>query len=100
MGAVAAAALIAKEKHIVAAFREAGAVSPETATTPAALGIHDGLALKRLRRRAVLRDGVDGKLYLDEAAWQSLRRLRQRLALAMLLVVATLALSAYIASRR
>ena len=100
MGAVVSAALVAKEKHIVATFREACALSPQTAKTLAALGIEDGLAVERLRKRAVLRDGGDSKLYLDEPSWEALRSLRQRLVFVALLVVATLGLTAYLASRR
>jgi hypothetical protein len=100
MGAVAAAAIIHKEKEIVASFRAAKAVSPSAAKTPATLGVHEGIALNRLRARAVLREAGDGRLYLDEPSWEALRLLRRRLALVMLMLVVALGVVAYLAARK
>ncbi len=85
MGASAAAVIIVKEKHIVAAFRRAGATVPERAIVPASIGVEQRLAFRRLRRRAVLREAAPGTLYLDEPAWEALRAMRRRLALVVLL---------------
>lgn len=83
MGAnLTAAVMILKEKAIVAAFRNAGATSATTATTPAAVGIHERLAFRKLRQRAVLREAGPGLFYLDEQSWEALRRIRRQLALA------------------
>jgi len=75
MGASATAAVILlKEKHIVAAFRQAGATSPSAATAPATIGVHQRLAFKKLQARAVLRETEPGQFYLDELSWGALRR--------------------------
>ena len=100
MGAVAAAAIIHKEKEIVAIYRDAKALTPAAARTPATLGVHEGIALKRLRARAVLREAEEGRLYLDEPSWEALRALRQRLALVMLCLVVVLGFAAYFATRK
>ena len=82
----AAAVIVAREKHIVAAFREARATSPDAATTLGALGIEERRAFHRLRQRAVLREAGPGLFYLDEPAWEALRIMRRRVALVTLLV--------------
>jgi hypothetical protein len=100
MGAVAAAAVIHKEKEIVAILRAARALTPAAAKTPATLGLHEGVAFRRLRARAVLRDAGDGRLYLDEPSWEALRAIRHRLALVLLGLALALGLVAYLGSRR
>ncbi|MGH7702086.1 MAG: hypothetical protein ACREMO_03270 [Gemmatimonadales bacterium] len=88
MGAVAAvAAGIRKQKEIVALFRAARATAPDRATTPAALGVHQGLAYRKLRGHAVLREASEGRLYLDEVAWTALQTRRRRLGLTILAMV-------------
>lgn len=97
----AAAAVIAKEKRIVRAFREAGATSADKAVAPADIGVHGRVAFKRLVEHSVLREAGDGRFYLDEQKWEDLRRLRHRVILIMLLivVVAGLAVFGYFALR-
>ena len=94
MGASAAAAVILhKEKVAIAAFRSAGAVSPERAASLEAIGASEGgLAFHRLRERAVLREAGQGtgRYYLDEPTWAAVRRTRARLvavALAIAVVI-------------
>ena len=98
MGA-AAAAIVAKEKRIVAAFRQAGATSRESAMTREAIGLHGHLAFSKLVGHAVLREAGEGRFYLDEQKWEALRQFRQRLALGMLLLVAAGLLTAYLVTR-
>jgi len=81
MGAVAAAAVMHKQREIVTAFRAAGATSAANGKTSSALGIREGHAFRRLRQRSVLRAAANGGLYLDVPAWEALRVLRRRLAL-------------------
>ena len=100
MGAAAAAAIIAKEKHIVEAYRAAHALTPSDGASPDTLGVHDGIALRRLKERAVLRDAGSGRLYLDNASWEALRALRRRLALVMTLVAVLMVLITIFAVRR
>jgi hypothetical protein len=83
VGLFAAAGVVRKEKKIVAAFLAAGATSPERAATAAALGVHEGLAFRILRRRAVLREVAEQRLYLDEPSWEALQMMRRRLAFAI-----------------
>ena len=87
MGAGAVAVIVAKEKHIVDAFQRARALSAESAVAPAAIGVSDEMAFRRLREHAVLREARPGYFYLDEPSWQALRAMRRRLGLTVLLVV-------------
>ena len=100
MGApAAAAAMMHKEREIVAAFRGAGATAAEKATSTAAIGVHEHLAFARLRRRAVIREAAPGRYYLDELSWEALRRLRQRLVMIVFILGAICVLTAYMLSR-
>ncbi len=96
MGATAAAVIVAKEKHIVAAFRRAGATNPEAAIAPASIGVEERLAFRRLRHCAVLRESAPGALYLDEPSWDALCGFRRRLVLVVLLVAAIAAAFAWL----
>lgn len=94
MGAsAAAAAIIAKEKHIVAAFRQARATSTETAVAPETIGVAQHFVFAKLKRRAILREAGPGRFYLDELAWEALGRFRRRLALGILLLIVAAMLS-------
>jgi hypothetical protein len=85
-----------KEKHIVAAFRGAGATSPPAAMTPASLGVQEHLAFAKLRRRAVLREAGAGRYYLDEPSWAALRSTRRRTALVLGLLVLAAAVAGWL----
>lgn len=89
----AAAAVIAREKRIVRAFREAGATSADKPVVPADIGVHGRAAFKRLVEHAVLRESGNGRFYLDEQKWEQLRSLRHRLVLILLLLVTVIALA-------
>lgn len=92
MGA-AVAVLIAKERHIVAAFERAGAVTPERSQTPEEIGVDDQrLAWRRLREREILRDAGEGRYYVDLGVWEATRRLRRRMALVLLAMILLAAL--------
>jgi hypothetical protein len=80
MSFVPAIAVISKQKHLVAAFRNAGAIAPEHARTPRELGLSEGLAWRRLHLNAVLRETSTGAWYLDQASWDALRVRRRRIA--------------------
>lgn len=87
MGA-AAGVIIRKEKDLVAHFRDARAVSPDTAQSLGALRVdEEAMAWRRLRNRAVIRQGAPGTYYLDEPSWEALGRIRHRLILVALLIV-------------
>jgi len=95
---VPAVAILAKQKRVVAAFRAAGALSPAQARAPGELGVRPGLALRRLRRNAVLRETSAGALYLDQGSWEALSARRRRIALTVVssVVLAGLALFLYL----
>lgn len=90
MGTAAAVAiLIRKEREIISAFRRVGAMSTENGTTIEAAHVHDGIALRRLRARAVIRPARAGGWYLDEPVLAANTRMRRKFALlALLLVIA------------
>jgi hypothetical protein len=85
-----------KERHIVNAFRDAAATSPETAVVPEEIGVERWLAFHRLRSRAVLREAGPDRFYLDQESWTALGALRRRLALAMLVLVLGIAMVFYL----
>ena len=87
MGASVAAIIVAKEKRIIEAFHQAGATVPEKALTLAAAGVSEGLAVRWLRKHAVLREAGPGVFYVDEPSWRSLRALRRRLAFIVAAIV-------------
>src|SRR5579864_3585532 len=90
MGATAAAAIVGKEKHIVAAFRDAGATAPGAAATPDSLGVSQRAAFNILVSDAVLRETTPGFYYLDEPSWNAKRSIRRRIAFAALGMAAVL----------
>ncbi|MEO8620514.1 MAG: hypothetical protein ABI625_05575 [bacterium] len=87
----AVAVILIKERHMVEALQRAGATSPATARTLdnlGAVGIDaDGIAWRRLRDRAVVREAAPGAFYVDIEVWQALRRQRRRLILVMLVLI-------------
>jgi hypothetical protein len=93
MGAPAIAAVIRrKEREVVDDFRRGGATSPTTAKSLADLGLEDSWPVRRLRRRAVIREPEPGVMYLDEEVWAAVRRTRRRVALVFGIVLALIAL--------
>jgi hypothetical protein len=70
-----------KERQVVDDFRAAGAVTPSTAQSYAALGFGETRAIKRLHDSAVIREASPGLYYLDEEVWIAVRRNRRRRAI-------------------
>jgi len=94
--------ILRKERRVVEHFREAGATSPATAKLLDDLHERHTLGLRRLRKRAVIREATPDRFYLDEGVWEALGRTRRRvsiavLALIVLLIIAVLAVSRLIA---
>jgi len=94
--------ILRKERRVVEHFREAGATSPATAKLLDDLHERHTLGLRRLRKRAVIREAAPDRFYLDEEVWEALARTRRRvsiavLALIVLLIIAVLAVSRLIA---
>ena len=86
--AVVAAAMRRREQEVIDDFRAAGATSPERAQSYTAIGLGDTLALRRLRNRAVIREGAPGAYYLDEEVWAAVRRTRLRMATVFVAILA------------
>ena len=92
MGAPAIAAVIRrKERLVVEDFRRAGAISPATAKSLADVGLEDSWPVRRLQRRAVIREPEPGVMYLDEEVWQAVQRTRRRVAVVFLTMLLLLA---------
>jgi len=82
MGAPAIAAVIRRrEREVVDDFRRTGATSPTTAKSLQDIGLSDSWPVRRLQRRAVIREPEPGIMYLDEEVWAAVRRTRHRVAL-------------------
>lgn len=104
--ATAVSVVLVKERHIVEAFERAGATSPSRARPLADLSVDaDGIGMRRLRARSVVREAAPGAFYADLDVWRGLRRMRQRvlvvvLALVVALVAAVLATSGGLGAAR
>ena len=97
MGAPAIAAVIRrKEREVVDDFRRGGATSPNNARSLADLGLEDSWPVRRLQRRAVIREPQPGIMYLDEEVWQAVRRTRRRVALAFGVIILLLVFGIWI----
>jgi hypothetical protein len=82
MGAPVIAAVIRRrEREVVDDFRRGEATSPTTARSLADLGLEDSWPVRRLQKRAVIREPEPGIMYLDEEVWAAVRRTRRRVAL-------------------
>ncbi len=89
MGAAIAAVIVARERETVDAFRDSGAISPDSALPLGQVGVDDdGLGFRRLHRHAVIREAAPGRYYLDDEVWAAVRNTRRRLMLTMLAIVA------------
>jgi len=67
---VAPAIILRKEKDLVAHFRDARAVSQDSAQSLGALRVdEDAMALRRLRNRAVIRQGLGGAALAFAGSW-------------------------------
>ena len=91
--------ILRKERHVVEHFREAGATSPATAKRLDDLHEHHGLGLRRLRKRAVIREARPDHFYLDEEVWYALGRTRRRVSLAVLALIVLLIVGVFGVSR-
>jgi hypothetical protein len=99
--ATAAAVILIRERRVVEAFSAAAATSPERARPLETLGIEsDGMALRRLQKRAVIRESAPGRFYLDVPTWDALRQMRHRMAFVMLAVLIVVLLLGVLAGVR
>jgi len=90
--------ILRRDRQVVRHFQEAGAISPSSARSLDDVPQAHTLGLRRLRRRAVIREAQPDRFYLDEGVWEALGRTHRRvsfavLALIVLLIVTVLAVS-------
>lgn len=82
-----------KERHIVRAFRNSGAMSAESARIPQDINVAThGAAWRILRNRAIVRDAGEGRFYLDVQSWEADRRSRRKRVLILAILVLAFAL--------
>ena len=86
----AAAVIIAKEKHLIAHFRRADALSPANAKSVTELGVDTGRAWSVLQRRAIIREASQGLYYLDESAWLVHDKRRKRIVMTVVIIALAL----------
>ena len=91
-GAVAVAVMRKKERDVRDAFQSAGAMTPANAMSLESVGIEETMAVKRLKRRAVIREAAPGLFYFDEDVWESVKAMRRRMAILMLAAVILVAI--------
>ena len=85
MGAAAAIAVMRrKERDVRDVFRAAGATTPATAMSLESIHIEETMAVRRLKKRAVIREAGPGLFYFDEDVWEAVWSMRRRMALLML----------------
>lgn len=84
MGAAVVAIIRMKEREVRDDFIRADATTPANARSLADIGIDESMAVKRLERRAVIREAAPGMFYFDEDVWQALRSMRRRMAFMLL----------------
>jgi len=89
LGAVVVLIMRRREREVRAAFYSAGATIAANARSFDDIGLEDTMALRRLKRRAIIREAAPGLFYFDEDVWQSLRDMRIRM---LMLVLAALGL--------
>jgi len=76
-----------KEREVRDDFIRADATTPATAKSLADIGIDESLAVKRLERRAIIREASPGLFYFDEDVWQAVRSMRRRMAIVLLVAI-------------
>jgi hypothetical protein len=86
-GVAVIAAAVRKELALANTFRRAGALSPDTATTSASLGVEERHAWRRLVQRGIIRQAPSSGYYLDEAALDVWNRTRRKRVLSLLAIV-------------
>src|SRR4051794_20700542 len=95
----AVAVILIKERQVVEAFEDAGAIAPHRAIDPRDINVEEGgLIWRRLRNRAIVRESAPGLFYLDVEVWKAQRRTRLRL-LSVVIVIVTLIAIGLLVSR-
>ncbi len=88
MGAAAAIAVMRiKEREVRDDFLRAGATMPVNAMSLRGIGIGESMAVRRLVKRSIIREASPGMFYFDEEVYLSVRAMRRRMALVMLVTM-------------
>jgi len=77
-----------QEREVRDDFLRAGATMPVNAMSLADIGIGESMAVERLVGRSIIREASPGLFYFDEEVYLSVRAMRRRMALVMLLAAA------------
>ncbi len=93
MGATAAIIIAKRERDLVDHFLRERAVSLETAKSLPAMYVDVDRVFRRLKSRAVIKEGAPGMFYLDEARWAAVRQRRRRMVIALLCIGVVVALA-------
>ena len=92
--AVAVAVMRRKEEEVRGDFMRAGATLPLNAMSLADVGLEENHTVRRLVKRAVIREAAPGMFYFDDEVYQSVRGMRRRMIFIMLLAVVLFAIVA------
>lgn len=88
MGAAVAVAVMRRKEHEVREdFQRAGATQAISACSLEELRLDDGITLKRLKNRSIVREAAPGLFYWDEDVYRSVRSMRRRMALLLMAAV-------------
>src|SRR5687767_7901851 len=85
-----------REREVVDDFRRGGATDPTSAKSLADLGLEDSWPVRRLQKRAVIREPQPGVMYLDEEVWAAVRRTRRQVVLTFMAVVVVIVIAVWI----
>jgi hypothetical protein len=89
---IAAIVLLKNEEELIEQFRAHGACSRDTAKALSALAVKEDRAFRSLRGYAVIREGAPGMFYCDEETVVARQRMRRRMVMVTLVVLAIMLL--------
>jgi hypothetical protein len=95
-GSEAGIVLLLLERRVVRRFVDAGARSRSTSKSLDEIGVTDNLIFRRLHHRSVIVEGDSGKWFVDELAWDRLRRRRRTIVATIVFIASTAAVIAYL----
>jgi hypothetical protein len=77
-----------REEEVRDDFYRAGALQAVAARSLADVGLEENYTLRRMMSRSIVRESAPGLFYFDEDVWRSVRAMRRRMVLILLVVVA------------
>lgn len=88
------AVVVGRQNRLMRAFEDAGALTPDAATTLEALGQRGGFVFRRMVARGVFVETGDGRWWMDGSAAAEFVHRRHRIVLVLLAIMAVVALLA------